>query len=271
MNPSTLLGMLGGITLIVLAIVMTASDVEAFWNLPGLAVVLGGTIAATLLAYPLREVLRVFRTFVVVLRNERLYTEQDQKELVTVARHWFQGDLAGIETRLDSIRNPFLRNGVQMIIDDVPHEDIAEMLQWRIARLRATEAAEAQIYRTMAIFAPAFGMLGTLIGLINMLHGLEGSDFERIGVNMALAMITTLYGVVLANLLLKPIAIKLERRTEQRVILMNMIAEGLLLMARGHSPAHIREFLRTFLIHYEDELYMPVSKETQNGKGKDKA
>ncbi len=268
MNPSTLLGMLGGIALIVLAIVMTASDVNAFWNLPGLAVVLGGTIAATLLAYPLGEVLRVFRTFVVVLRNERLYTEADKKELVQVARHWFQGDLAAIESRLDTIRNPFLRNGVQMIIDDLPHEDIAEMLQWRIAKLRATEAAEAQIYRTMALFAPAFGMLGTLIGLINMLHGMEGSDFERIGINMALAMITTLYGVVLANLLFKPIAIKLERRTEQRVVLMNMISEGLLLMARGHSPAHIREFLRTFLAQYEDELYMPVQKTPRKAKGK---
>lgn len=258
MNPSTLLGMLGGIALIVLAIVMTASDINAFLNLPGLAVVLGGTIAATLLAYPLREVLKVFRTFIVVLRNERLYTEADQKELVGVARHWFQGDLPAIENRLESIRNPFLRTGVQMIIDDTPHEDIAELMQWRIAKLRATEAAEAQIYRTMALFAPAFGMLGTLIGLINMLHGMEGSDFERIGVNMALAMITTLYGVVLANLLFKPIAIKLERRTEQRVILMNMITEGILLMARGHSPAHIREFLRTFLVQYEDELYMPI-------------
>ena len=264
MNPSTLLGMLGGIALIVLAIVMTATDVNAFWNLPGLAVVLGGTLAATLLAYPLSEVLKVFRTFIVVLRTERLYTEADQKELVNVARHWFQGDLAAIETRLDTIRNPFLRTGVQMIIDDTPHEDIAELMQWRISKLRATEAAEAQIYRTMAIFAPAFGMLGTLIGLINMLHGMEGSDFERIGVNMALAMITTLYGVVLANLLFKPIAIKLERRTEQRVVLMNMITEGVLLMARGHSPAHIREFLRTFLAHYEDELYMPLK--TPQGK-----
>ena len=267
MNPSTFLGMLGGIALIVLAIVMTASDVDAFWNLPGLAVVLGGTLAATLLAYPLREVLRVFGTFIVVLRTERMYTEADQKELVEVARHWFQGDLTAIENRLDTIRNPFLRNGVQMIIDDIPHEDIAEMLQWRIAKLRATEAAEAQIYRTMGIFAPAFGMLGTLIGLINMLHGMEGSDFERIGMNMALAMITTLYGVVLSNLLFKPIAIKLERRTEQRVILMNMIAEGLLLMARGSSPAHIREFLRTFLAQYEDELYMPMKKAVPPNKG----
>ncbi len=257
MNPSTLIGMLGGILLVALSIALTAQDASAFLNLPGLAVVVGGTLAATLLSYPLKEVLRVFRTFIVVLRNERLYTEEDQRELVVVARHWFQGNLAAIERELDKIKNPFLRTGVQMIIDDTPADEIADLMQWRILKLKTQETAEAQIYRTMAMFAPAFGMLGTLIGLINMLHGMQGADFERIGVNMGLALLTTLYGVVLANLLLKPIAIKFERRTEQRVILMNMIMEGVLLLARGHTPAYIREYLHTFFAHYEDELHMP--------------
>jgi chemotaxis protein MotA len=75
---------------------------------------------------------------------------------------------------------------------------------------------------------------------------------------MGLALLTTLYGVALANLLFKPIAIKFERRTEQRVILMNVIMEGVLLMARGHTPAYIREFLRTFVARYADELHMPA-------------
>jgi chemotaxis protein MotA len=258
MNPSTILGMIGGILLIFLAVMLTAQDATAFLNFPGLAVVLGGTLAATLLAYPLKEVLRVFRTFIVVLRNEKLYAEEDLKELVAVARYWFKGDLASIENELVKIRNPFLRNGVQMIIDETPADEIAELMQWRITRLKAAETAEAHVYRTMAMFAPAFGMLGTLIGLINMLHGMEGDDFARIGVNMALALLTTLYGVVLANLLFKPIAIKFERRTEQRVVLMNVIMEGVLLMARGHTPAYIREFLSTFVAHYADELHMPV-------------
>lgn len=258
MNPSTLIGMIGGILLIVLSIALTAQDAGAFLNFPGLAVVIGGTLAATLLSYPLKEVLRVFKTFIMVLRNERLYAEDDQRELVVVARHWFHGDLTAIEKELDKIKNPFLRTGVQLIIDDTPADEIAELLEWRILKLKTRESAEAQIYRTMAMYAPAFGMLGTLIGLINMLHGMDGAEFERIGVNMGLALLTTLYGVVLANLLFKPIAIKFERRTEQRVILMNMIMEGVLLLARGHTPAYIREYLRTFFAHYEDELRMPA-------------
>ena len=257
MNPSTLIGMISGILLVALSIFLTAQDASAFLNLPGLAVVLGGTLAATLLSYPLKEVFRVLKTFLVVLRNERLYAEDDQRELVLVARHWFHGDIQAIESELENIKNPFLRTGVELIIDNTPANEIAELLEWRIFKLKTRESAEAQIYRSMAMFAPAFGMLGTLIGLINMLHGMDGAEFERIGINMGLALLTTLYGVALANILLKPIAIKFERRTEQRVILMNMIMEGVLLLSRGHTPAYIREYLHTFFAHYEDELRMP--------------
>lgn len=270
MNPSTIIGMIGGILLVALSIALTAQDATAFLNLPGMVVVVGGTLAATLLSYPLKEVLRVFKTFIVVLRNEKLYAEDDQRELVVVARHWFHGDIQAIEREMDKIKNPFLKTGVQAIIDNIPADEIAELLEWRILKLKAREAAEAQIYRSMAMFAPAFGMLGTLIGLINMLHGMEGADFERIGVNMGLALLTTLYGVALANLLLKPIAIKFERRTEQRVILMNTIMEGILLLARGHPPAYIREYLRTFFAQYEDELHMNAQKQAVTKPGREK-
>lgn len=254
MNPATVLGMFGGIILLAVTIALTADDYSAFWNLPGLGIVLGGTIAATLVSYPLHEVLRVFRVFIIVLRHERYYAKEDMEEIVAVSRQWFKGNLAAIETRLDEIRNPYLRMGIQLVIDDTPLDDILTLLQWRMTRLRAKETAEAQVFRTMAMYAPAFGMLGTLVGLINMLFGMEGSDFALIGVNLAIALITTFYGIILANLVFKPIAIKMERRTEQRVMLMNMVLEGITLMSKGRSPAYIRETLKSFMARYEDEI-----------------
>lgn len=254
MNPATVLGMIGGILLLVVTIALTADDYQAFWNLPGLGIVLGGTIAATLVSYPLHEVLRVFRVFIIVLRHERYYAREDMEEIVEVSRQWFKGNLAAIETRLNEICNPYLRMGIQLVIDDTPLDDILTLLQWRMTRLRAKETAEAQVFRTMAMYAPAFGMLGTLVGLINMLFGMEGSDFELIGVNLAIALITTFYGIILANLVFKPIAIKMERRTEQRVMLMNMVLEGITLMSKGRSPAYIRETLKSFMARYEDEI-----------------
>ncbi|OOG25951.1 chemotaxis protein MotA [Thioalkalivibrio denitrificans] len=254
MNPSTALGMIGGVLLLVIVLAVTSQDLSVFVNLPGLAIVLGGTLAATLMSYPLHEVLHVWRVFIVVLRNERYYFREDMDEIVDMARLWFNGNLAAVQRKLDTVRNPYLRTGVQLVIDDTPMEDISDLLQWRLSRLRARELAEAQVFRSMATYAPAFGMLGTLVGLINMLFATETRDFQVIAVNLGVALITTFYGIVLANLVFRPIAIKLERRTEERVVLMNMVLEGVTLMRKGRSPAYIRETLKSFMEHHHDEI-----------------
>jgi len=246
--------MLGGIVLLASIIAFSSQDLDVYLNLPGLGIVLGGTIAATLLSYPLHEVIRVFRNFLLVMRKERYHYREDMNEIVDVARLWFAGDLAAVQNRLDQTRNPYLRTGVQLVIDDTPIEDISDLLQWRVARMRAKEQAEAQVFRTMATYAPAFGMLGTLIGLINMLFATKTSDFGIIATNLGVALITTFYGIIFANLLFRPIAIKLERRTEERVMLMNLVLEGVTLMRKGRSPAYIRETLNSFMENHADEL-----------------
>lgn len=253
MNPSTILGLLLAGAIVALGAASSIRDPSDLIDLPSLVVVLGGTAAATLISYPLREVVRVFKVFVIVLRNERLYGREDLDEIVRVSRKFFRGQIAALEDELARCRNPFLRTGVQMVIDGAPVADIVELLQWRIAKLKARERAEAQIFRSMAMYAPAFGMLGTLLGLISMLRSLHG-DFQSIGSSMAIAMITTLYGILLANLLFKPIAIKFERRTERRVMQMNMVLEGVTLMAQRRSPAFIRLYLESLEAHHEDEI-----------------
>ncbi len=263
--------MLGGLALMVWAVTFTADDPVAFLNLPGLAVVIGGTVAATLISYPLHEVARVFHIIGVVMRNEKLYAKEDVEELVSTAQMMARGDLGKIEDRLARLKNPFLRTGLQLVVDGTPVDDIMDLLQWRIGRLRARERAEAQIFRTMASFAPAFGMLGTLLGLINMLYAMDNAGFEQIGRNMSVALITTLYGLVLANLAFKPVALKMERRTERRVMLMNMVLEGVLLVHDQRSPAFIRETLNSFMEHYEDELNdqsRPRGRSGRKGRGR---
>ena len=254
MNPSTVIGMLGGIALLVLSVVATAKDASVFINWPGLLIVLGGTMAATLMSFPLREVLRVFKVFIIVLRNERLYEKADIDEIVGIAQLLHQNKVLQAEDLIVNLRNPFLRTGLQLVVDKVPVEDILNLLQWRITRLKAREYAEAQVYRVMGGYAPAFGMVGTLLGLVNMLYDMSGDDFANIGVNMAVALITTFYGIVLANLVFKPIAVKLERRTEQRVALLSMVMEGVVLISEKRTPSFIRETLLSFIAHYKDEV-----------------
>jgi len=254
MNPSTLIGILASIVLLGVVLFFSAENPAQFVDLPGLGIVLIGTLAATFISYPLKEVMRIFGLIGTVMRNERMYAQKDIEELVSISKIWMSGDIQKVEKALEKVSNPFLKTGVQLIIDMTPEQDIIDLLQWRISKLRAKEHAEAQLFRTMAGYAPAFGMIGTLIGLVNLMFMLGDGDMTAIGQQMSLALMTTFYGILLANLVFKPIAVKLERRTEERVALMNMVMQGLSMMSQKRRPAFMRETLKTFMADYEDEL-----------------
>lgn len=254
MNPSTLIGIVASILLLAVVLLFSAEDPLLFIDLPGLGIVLLGTAAATFIAYPLREVVRVFGLIRTIVRNERLYIDKDLEDLVDISRIWMKGDIRAVEQTLERVSNPFLRNGVQLVIDNVPEQDILDLMQWRIARMKAKEHAEAQLFRVMAGFAPAFGMLGTLVGLVNLLFLLGDGDMTAIGRQMALALMTTFYGVLLANLAFKPVAVKLERRTEQRLVLVNTIMQGISMMSQKRSPSMLRETLNSFVAEVQDEI-----------------
>lgn len=254
MDLSTVLGLIGGVALIVLGVFATAVDPGVFLNWPGLVIVLGGTLAATLMSHPLRLVLHVFRVFFIVMSSERSFVQDDIDDIVWVSRLIFGGKLKKAEEELENIRSPFLRMGVGLIVDGAPIEDVLDLLQWRIHRLKAKERAEAQVFRTMAMYSPAFGMVGTLLGLVNMLFELADGSLENIGVNMALALITTFYGLIFANLIFRPIAMKFEGRTDRRIEILGIALEGISLMGQGRTPAHIRETLNSFIAQFQDEI-----------------
>lgn len=254
MNPSTAIGLLASLLLLVGSVWLTAEDASLYINPPGFFIVVLGTTAATLVSYPLSEVLRSNRMLMTVLLREDHSVSGLVDEIVKVAKLRMQGQLRKIEDELDIIENPFLRTGIQLVVDQTKVDDIINLMEWRIGRLQSQEQADAQIFHSMSHFAPAFGMFGTLVGLVNMLMNMGSGDIQQMGEHMALALMTTLYGIVLANLIFKPVAVKLERRTETRVMLMNMALEGVLLVREERSPSFIRQTLRSFAAHYEDEL-----------------
>jgi len=254
MDLSTIAGIMVGLGLIVVSIFLSAVEPNVYINLPGLLVVIGGTIAATLVSFPTQELGKVWRVLGHVFRNTQYSVRDDISEIAHAARLRRHGDLARIEDQLERIANPFLRTSIQLVIDNTPADEIVNILQWRIKRLREQERAEAQIFHTMSVYAPAFGMFGTLVGMVNMLYTVNGPDLLNVGHNMAVALMTTLYGLVLSNLIFKPIAIKLERRTEKRAMIMRMIVEGTIMLAGNRSPVFIRETLKSFSAQYSDEL-----------------
>lgn len=254
MNPSTLIGIVASTILLGVVIFYTSVDPSLFLDIPSILIVLVGTMAATFISYPLSEVVRVFGLILTVMRNEKLYSQHDIDELINISRLWVSGDIRAVENALEQVSNPFLKTGVQLVIDMTPEEEILELLQWRISRMRAREHAEAQLFRVMASYAPAFGMVGTLVGLVNLMFLLGDGDMALIGQQMALALMTTFYGILFSNLLFKPVAVKLERRTEQRLVLMNMVLQGVSMMSQKRGPAMMRETLNSFMAQYQDEI-----------------
>lgn len=247
------------LTLLLMTVLMALSTdgPAAMLNVTGLAIVVLGTLGAVLISYPWREVKRVVRLAVHVFRDPGSRKEQDIESLVHLARLWFSGSPRKVEAALREVRNPFLRTGVELIIDNTPEQEVLDLMRWRMVRMKARERGEAQMFRTMALYAPAFGMVGTLIGLVNMLAVIDLGDLALVGEHMAVALLSTFYGIVLANLVFKPIAVKLERRTEERLITMNMIMEGVSLLSRRQAPAFIAATLNSFVVQHHDELQDP--------------
>ncbi len=253
-NYSTALGIILSIALLFFIISFAASNPNTFINFPGLIIVVGGTLAAVFLSYPIRDVKQAIKSIRLIFFYESLNPQKEATEIIAVSKMWFKRDTIAIENVIDNIHNPYLKTSFQLIVDNTPLDDILALLQWRISRLRAKEKAESNIFHSMASFSPAFGMLGTLVGLINMLEIIEIKDINSITANMAIALTTTFYGLILANLVFNPIAIKLERRTEQRIMIMTMVMEGVALIVEGRNPSFIRETLNSFIVQYDNEL-----------------
>lgn len=245
-RQSTVLGLVGGFVLLLGMMVMSPDHIGAFLNIPGLLVVIGGTLAATCISRPLAEVRDVLRALPGLLQDTRESRALEVQQLLRCADWLRHRNLHAAERQLAQITDPFLHAGLRMVIDGCQVDDLAKALQWRMAGQRAREQGQAHILRTMAVFAPAFGMLGTLFGLVHMLSGLGSSGLEQIGGSMAFAMITTVYGIVAANLFFKPLAIKMERRTQQRQLNLSMLMEGMLLTQQRRHPTLIRETLEAF-------------------------
>lgn len=248
-NRSTLIGLVGGLLILILTAVISRTPLGGILNLPGLLMVLGGSLAATLVSRPVRDVVAVLKSLRGLVRDEPVNVDHEIARLSDIAYWYRSGNIRAAEQAVQQVGNPLLRTGAQLVIDREPINDIVKVLQWRIAGVRTKAQGDVQILRTLAAFAPVFGMLGTLFGLIRMLNTLGHASLADIGAAMSFALITTLYGLILANLIFKPLAMKLERRIQHQVMLMNMVLEGIVLLHERRHPTQIKEALTAYPFH----------------------
>lgn len=217
------------------------------FNIPGILIVVVGTLAATMLGQSARGVVELLKQLPDKLRPQSEINEVDMALFVKVADFFRLGNIRYAELGARRITTPLLRSGAQMVLDRTPSADVQRTLQWKIGAQRERDNAEIQIFRTMMTLAPAFGMLGTLFGLINMLYGLDTRTMEHIGEAMGFAMLTTVYGLLAANLVLKPIIIRLETNSRKRLAWMVVQAEAIGMMEEKCHASVIQESLLAFL------------------------
>jgi chemotaxis protein MotA len=241
---ATFIGILIAFGLVV-ASILIGGDATWFINYPSVMIVLGGTMGATLLAYPLADVMGVFR----VVQNVFFQKAQSAKEMIPMmvgfAKKARQEGILSFEANLGEIEDPFLSKGLQLAIDGMESSAIEEVLTTEIQYVEERHKLGAEIFSTMGAFAPAIGMLGTIIGLVQMLMQMD--DPSKIGPPMAVALLTTFYGTLLANLLFLPVSGKLKTRSRQEMLVKQMAMEGVIAIQSGDNHRIVEQKLKAFI------------------------
>jgi len=252
MDIASLIGIFAGIGLIVLGIYQLTPNFIVFVSYSSFLIVAGGSFAATLLSFSLQDVFGLLRSTMAVFKKQKIDMPGEVEaivELAPIARKSMQE----MEKSLGTVKNFFLRDGLQMVVDGYNPDEIREILETRIENRILREKSEANVLRTMGKYAPAFGMIGTLIGLVVMLYGMadmaSGGDdpMSVLGGGMGAALITTFYGTILANMFFNPMAEKFETRIKKQTTMQQMLIEGALLIHARKHPLIVREKLNSYL------------------------
>ena len=250
MDLATVIGVLSGFGLIILAIIIGGGG-AAFVNIPAMMITMGGTAAATLISFPLATVLQTFK----VVRTTIVFslpTENDIiKNILRFNEIYLKGGGKALEEEIDKVEYPFLSKGLDLLVSGTKVQKVNQVLQADIKNLSERHKTGQNIMLAMGTFAPAFGMIGTLIGLIQMLRQLE--DPSKIGAGMAVALVTTFYGALLANLLFLPLATKLKERSNQEKNLRNLIKNGIVSIGMREGRRFVTDHMATFLTQSERE------------------
>jgi len=244
LDLATLLGIVVAGSLVFASILMGGSATW-FISYPSLMIVLGGTMGATLINYPISDVISMFKVTQNAFRHRTPNPMKIIPTMVDFAKKTRREGILAFEKYLKEIDDPFLSRAMQMAIDGMENDAIEEVLHTEIMWLEERHRLGAEIYSTMGTFAPAVGMLGTIIGLVQML--MQMKDPSAIGAPMAVALLTTFYGTLLANLLFLPISGKLKVRSRQEILSKQMVVQGILAIQSGDNHRIVSEKLKAFL------------------------
>lgn len=245
---SSILGMVCGTVLIVVGIMLEGKIIN-FWSLSSLFIVLGGAAASTIVSFPFKKVVGVFKYSANIFKSDVKNMNDVISNIVDLATRARKDGLLSLEDVANSIEDKFLKKGLLLIVDATDPELTKDIMETDIVYLNERHKQGRAVFESLSATSPAYGMVGTLIGLINMLQTL--SDPSALGPSMSVALITTFYGVIFANLFFTPMANQLSRLNDEEVLEKTIILEGILSIQGGENPRIIQEKLESFLSNAE--------------------
>lgn len=245
MDITTIIGIVLGLVLVAWAIISGGTPFDKFIDTGSLVIVLGGTVSGFLVSFPLKDVLGVGGVLSKAIKNPEFDVNQIITKVIDLANVARREGLLALDEAVSDIKDDFLKKGVMLIVDGTDPELVKNILETELDNVLSRHAKGKNYFDVMGSLAPAFGMVGTLVGLVAMLQNL--SDPGAIGPAMAVALLTTFYGSLFANLIFIPIGTKLGGKSAEEELVRNVMIEGLLSIQAGENPRIIEEKLKAFL------------------------
>ncbi|MBW1666456.1 MAG: MotA/TolQ/ExbB proton channel family protein [Deltaproteobacteria bacterium] len=244
MDIATVFGVVSAFGLVCIAIFM-GGGIALFINLPSLMIVVGGTLGATMINYRLKDMLGVMAVVKKALFTRNIAVNELINKFLAFAQKARKEGILALESEIKDLDDEFVKKGVQLSIDGMEPQEIRDVLETEVEFVKARHQLGADIFMTMGTFAPALGMIGTLIGLVQMLQTMD--DPSTIGPSMAVALLTTFYGSIMANIVCLPIAGKLKTRSKEEVLSKEMSIQGVISLSNGDNPRILEQKLLAFL------------------------
>lgn len=249
MELGSIIGFLSGTFFIVFSLLLSASfniaKVAKIIDPPSVMITIGGSIAAVLIAYPIPRILNALKTIGKIFKPPIIDPKESINKIITLANLARKEGLLALEEAAQSMDDEFLKKGIMLIVDGTDPELVRNILETEMSYIEGRHGDVRGVWDFIGSIAPAFGMVGTLIGLIMMLQDM--SDPDALGPQMAIAMITTFYGSVIANFIAIPVSNKLKVFSGDEMLIKEVLIEGMLSIQAGENPRIIEEKLKAFL------------------------
>ena len=243
MDLATVIGLFTGFFL--LAYSIGFGSLGYFVDVPSIIMVFGGTACSILINYPMSVVVKTVGYIKKAFTEKNADLQAVIEQMVSFAQTARRDGLLALEGKLQELKDPFMLRGIQMVIDGVSPDNVRSILTIDLEQMAARHSQGKGVVDALGAAAPSFGMIGTLVGLVLMLQNL--SDPSALGPGMAVALITTFYGAVLANLAFIPVAGKLAVKNGSEILARQLMIEGMIAIQGGENPNVIRERLFSFL------------------------